>query len=75
MGYDIHITRAADWADRAPDREIGADQWLAYVSSDPSLTLDPATATTSRCGPVAHVVTLVACVDRWRVSWRFHSFV
>jgi len=41
MGYDIHITRATDWADRAPDREIGADEWLAYISSDPSLTLDP----------------------------------
>ena len=42
MGYDNHITRAADWADGSPEPEITADQWLAYIRDDPTLKLDPA---------------------------------
>ncbi len=41
MGYDLHITRAAQWADNA-GFEIPADEWLALVASDPELGRDPA---------------------------------
>jgi|CXWL01.1.fsa_nt_gi hypothetical protein len=39
MGYDIHITRRAEWFDeRAP--AIALDEWLAVVRNDPELRLD-----------------------------------
>jgi hypothetical protein len=40
MGWEIHITRAAQWpeSDRHP---ITADEWLALVEADPELTIDP----------------------------------
>jgi len=39
MGYDLHITRKKFWAD--PDGPIiTADEWLAYVATDPQLQLD-----------------------------------
>lgn len=37
MGYDFHITRRNDWADEGND--ITAEEWLAYIRSDPELTL------------------------------------
>jgi len=40
MGWEIHITRAEDWADsgRCP---ITPEEWLALVKADPELTIDP----------------------------------
>jgi hypothetical protein len=38
MGYDLHITRRADWSGAGND--ITADEWLKLVASDPELTLD-----------------------------------
>lgn len=35
MGHDIHITRRKFWADKGND--ITAQDWLAYVKSDPEL--------------------------------------
>jgi hypothetical protein len=40
MGYDLHITRAEDWANNQGS-EIPADEWLAVVHDDPELKLDP----------------------------------
>ena len=40
MGYDVHITRAADWADN-DGFEIPAEEWLRLVGQDPELELDP----------------------------------
>jgi hypothetical protein len=40
MGYDLHITRAADWAANAGS-EISRDEWLALIQSDPDLELAP----------------------------------
>lgn len=40
MGYDLHITRAANWADNL-GLEIPADEWLAIVREDPELKPDP----------------------------------
>jgi hypothetical protein len=37
MGYDLHITRAEQWFDGEPS--ITAEEWLAYVASDPELQL------------------------------------
>lgn len=39
MGYEVHITRAAEWvdADLAP---ITIEEWIAYVRSDPEMRLD-----------------------------------
>lgn len=39
MGYEFHITRAADWAD-SESSPILLDEWKAYVSSDPEFRLD-----------------------------------
>ena len=35
MGYDLHITRRKDWS--AEGSEITADEWMAYVRTDPEL--------------------------------------
>ena len=38
MGYDLHITRREDWADRrTPD--ILLDEWLSYIEHDKELEL------------------------------------
>jgi hypothetical protein len=38
MGYDLHITRAADWTD-AEVVPIRSEEWLALVEVDPELRL------------------------------------
>src|SRR5262245_49469907 len=40
MGYDLHITRADNWADN-DGAQISAEEWLAIVRNDPELTLLP----------------------------------
>ncbi len=37
MGYDLHITRRKNWYDAGAD--ITAEEWFAYVKSDPDLKL------------------------------------
>lgn len=39
MGYDVHITRAAEWSE-SETNPISLDEWLAYVASDPEMRLD-----------------------------------
>ena len=39
MGYDVHITRATDWA-ASKSNPITLEEWLAYVASDPEFRLD-----------------------------------
>ncbi len=39
MGYDFHITRAADWTE-SESAPILLDEWKAYVASDPDFRLD-----------------------------------
>jgi hypothetical protein len=38
MGYDLHITRAEEWADNDRD-QITVDEWLKVVEDDPELRL------------------------------------
>jgi hypothetical protein len=38
MGYDLHITRAEDWADNE-ESPISAEEWLAAAAADPELRL------------------------------------
>lgn len=38
MGYDVHITRAAHWADNA-GHEIQPDEWRDIVAADPELDM------------------------------------
>jgi hypothetical protein len=40
MGYDLHITRALDWASNV-GCEIPEDEWLALVADDRELVADP----------------------------------
>lgn len=40
MGYDLHITRAPEWAENRGN-EIEVDEWLAIAQDDPELNLDP----------------------------------
>jgi hypothetical protein len=39
MGYDIHITRANDWA-KAKSVPILLEEWLALIQADPEMRLD-----------------------------------
>ena len=39
MGYDLHITRAAYWAETEDANKISFEEWLAYVESDNELQL------------------------------------
>jgi len=36
MGYDLHITRAADWCD-AEEQPIGRDEWNTYARQHAAL--------------------------------------
>ncbi len=38
MGYDVHITRAADWT-QSDEFPISLDEWLGYVARDPEMRL------------------------------------
>mgnify|MGYP003387896712 CR=1 FL=1 len=40
MGYDVHITRAEDWADNE-GWEITPDEWLQFIQSDTELIPAP----------------------------------
>ena len=37
MGYDVHITRRAEWSDKGDD--ISLDEWIAFVAASPDLEL------------------------------------
>ena len=39
MGYEFHITRAADWS-QSGQLPITAEEWLAVVGGDPELRID-----------------------------------
>lgn len=39
MGYDVHITRKANWFDES-GLKIGSDEWKALLQSDPDMRLD-----------------------------------
>jgi len=38
MGYDLHITRKADWCDKGND--ISLEEWYAVVAADPEMRLE-----------------------------------
>jgi len=39
MGYDLHITRRAEWHDHDSGPEITQAEWLAYIKSSPNFKL------------------------------------
>ncbi len=38
MGYDVHITRKAEWSD--DESAITLGEWLSVVDADPEMRLD-----------------------------------
>ncbi|HLU38590.1 MAG TPA: hypothetical protein VK081_04345 [Planctomycetota bacterium] len=56
MGYDVHITRAADWSENA-GHEITAAEWMAVVRADGELVPDP------KLGPYAVRWSKTAWID------------
>jgi hypothetical protein len=40
MGWEVHITRAEDWADNDAS-PITQQEWMEFVKNDPELTIDP----------------------------------
>ena len=40
MGWEIHITRADDWAE-SDQQPITTDEWLTLIDADPELVIDP----------------------------------
>jgi hypothetical protein len=39
MGWEVHLTRAANWSD-SDQHPITAEEWLAVVATDPELSID-----------------------------------
>ena len=39
MGYDVHISRSANWLDSTAS-PISLEEWLAYVARDPEMELE-----------------------------------
>ena len=39
MGYDVHITKAADWVDSS-ENPITLEEWLSFVENDPEMRHD-----------------------------------
>jgi hypothetical protein len=39
MGYDVHITRAAEWTD-SKSHPITLPEWFTYIRSDPEMRLE-----------------------------------
>lgn len=54
MGYDIHITRKANWFDEEGD-QITSAEWMAYIRSDPEMRLDGYAQANLRDGSVLRV--------------------
>jgi hypothetical protein len=54
MGYDVHITRAAEWS-ASEATPITLDEWLAYVASDPEMRLDGFAETRTPNGQVIRI--------------------
>ncbi len=62
MGYDLHITRAEFWAENE-GKEISAEEWLALVESDRTLTINV------QNGPYfAELVSPIHVIQRW-LNW------
>jgi hypothetical protein len=51
MGYDVHITRAAAWAE-SESLPISIKEWLEYVERDPEMRLDNIARVSTRDGTV-----------------------
>lgn len=49
MGYDLHITRRADWADEEGPA-ITQAEWESYITTDPDLRLDGYMEATTAAG-------------------------
>jgi hypothetical protein len=60
MGYDLHITRKANWFDASPS--IALDEWLEYVASDPEIQHDGFAETPAADGDVLRVEQAGICV-------------
>ena len=37
MGYDVHITRRAQWSDKGDDITLG--EWIAFIEASPDMNL------------------------------------
>lgn len=53
MGYDLHITRAADWT-QSESNPITEAEWEAHVALDPELLLTGAAETSTPGGPLGY---------------------
>lgn len=51
MGYDVHITRAAEWSD-SMESPISLEEWTAHVEADPEMRMDNAAEATTPSGDV-----------------------
>ena len=49
MGYDVHITRKEDWSDQ-DGPSIPRAEWLEYVETDKSLSLEKEAVVTNAAG-------------------------
>jgi hypothetical protein len=54
VGYDVHITRAAEWTDADAD-PITLEEWIAYVRSDEEMRLDGFAEASTTGGDVIRV--------------------
>ena len=54
MGYDFHISRAAEWSE-SESKPISLSEWKEYVASDPEFRFDTAEATTPKGETIRYV--------------------
>ena len=60
MGYDLHITRKANWFDVSP--AIDLHDWLEYVASDPALQHEGFAEAPTASGGVLRVENFGTCI-------------
>jgi len=63
MGYDIHITRRRDWANRTDESTISEEEWKAFVASDPQLEFRADCFSTDKDGSRRYPAFLVGNVE------------
>ena len=60
MGYDLHITRKANWFDASP--AIDLHDWLEYVASDPALQHEGFAEALTASGDVLRIESFGTCI-------------
>lgn len=73
MGYDVHITRAAEWSESEND-PITIEEWQAYLLSDPEMRADGFAEAGTLSGTLRYENPGLAVWTAWSEHGRNHNF-